>query len=114
MSLRIAFHAIWMSCLAVVIVLGAQFYAVLYHIDQVRETAMVQWLKANPDGEEGVRQYHLVCVGDRDARAALAKGEPLSHAECAAKVGSRSLGEALEKADSTPFVIPAPLNWIMG
>lgn len=95
-----------------VAVLGVQVYTTLKQSDEVREVAIQQWLKDNPDGEDTVNRYRLACERAPAKDSLPSKPtKPLTLAECSAQAGSESLTAAIETAINS-VEPPAPLRWL--
>jgi hypothetical protein len=100
------------ALVAFVAVVGMQFFASSKAVYQARESAVLAWTEANPDEAEVVERYQQECQkGPAENTANKMPVRPLTSAECAEKVGSKSLASAIEAADQS-VEIPAPLRWL--
>lgn len=109
MKIKLALKTTVIVLLAAVLLVGYQLFMTVGAADTARETAIQEWLTANPERDDEVARYREVCekgiTNDHPTEQPL-----LTFSECAALIDS-SLADVIQQASNT-VQVPAPLRWL--
>lgn len=109
MKIKLALKTTAIALLAAVLLVGYQLFMTVGAADKARETAIQEWLTANPERDDEVAHYRKAC--EKGITAVHPTEQPLlTFSECAALIDS-SLAEVIQQASST-VQAPAPLRWL--